>query len=384
MKVECEIRNLTWHFCHEKAVDHSTCFIDNKTLPKNEEQIELKKSNQNENFTGLKITNSLLLYIPNSFHEVFKHIDVLSISNCGLNKISNEILNYFPRLDFLDLSHNELEFLPENLFYGFKYLKYINISFNKLTMINPNIVNSLHKEIWYLDLSCNSRFNIIYSFTNENRTGKKKELKNLLNSVEYPKEKCINDEIFSKVLENLKPFLTDIENYLDNDDFKDFTIILDDESKTKIHKMIFIARSSVFAQIIKNNPDAEELKLKDIPKEIFKDVLKFVYTDIIPNGKEKFIEIYTVAEKLGIKSLTNGLKSEAMKLINEENAFDFLALAIKHKIEDLKEKSIQKIQKVFPDIKLKSDLESQCDQFRKIAETRRALKKMMEEISIVE
>ncbi|KAG5669625.1 hypothetical protein PVAND_017510 [Polypedilum vanderplanki] len=174
--------------------------------------------------------------------------------------------------------------------------------------------------------------------------------------------------------------MNDIEAYLANDDLKDFTIILNNE-KFKVHKMILAARSSVFAEIIKNNPEVEEIKLTDIPTNIFKKVLDFIYFDIIPNSKNDLIEIYDVAKKLKTKSLKNAIEKGLLKKLNNENVFDLFLFALKHKINDLKKISIVRNQEIFPEMNFKNDLTEQFEELRKFSEINRIMKDLSEKLT---
>ena len=58
--------------------------------------------------------------------------------------------------------------------------------------------------------------------------------------------------------------------------FKDFSIKIEDR-EFKVHKFLLAARSPTLAEMIKNNPDADELQLVDISVEIFEKILKYLY-----------------------------------------------------------------------------------------------------------
>ncbi|KAG5669627.1 hypothetical protein PVAND_017512 [Polypedilum vanderplanki] len=430
MEIECEFKSMKWYFNQASNEDRYTCFIEGKQFPAEENTaIEFKGTHSqgytNNNISGLIATNCQLYKIPKTLSVKFTGITRIMFNHCGLKEISNQELRFFPNLYYLNLSHNQLKVLPKYLFQNMANLYYIIISNNKLELIQPDIVDHFSQNIVTFDVSFNSSISTIYTFDGNNRATKKNELKNALKdiyviSMESNKEKLEqelkqkDEEIFqlnlevaktvelaktyeiaakedkkdelkalTNTLEKIKPFIHDIETYLEDEDLKDFTVILLNK-RIKIHKMILAARSSVFAEMIKNNPDAEELRLTDIPVSTFKKVLNFVYTDIIPNGIEQLTEIYVVAEKLKIKSLENAIVSECLEILSNENVFDLLAFAIKYKIDKLKVKSMQKIQEIFPDKSFKVDLTEQCEELKKFAEAKRTMDEMMKKFTMVD
>jgi len=60
------------------------------------------------------------------------------------------------------------------------------------------------------------------------------------------------------------------------------------------------------AEIFRNNPEAANLNLVDIPVDIFEIILKFLYTDELPDENEtNFVQLFVAANRLQIKELKN-------------------------------------------------------------------------------
>jgi hypothetical protein len=98
----------------------------------------------------------------------------------------------------------------------------------------------------------------------------------------------------------------DIEGFLKMEKFKDFKIIIESENskvEVMIHKFLFMARSETFRELIEENPDADELVLKDIRLDIFQSILDFIYEDKISFDESKAREVFVAAEKLKIEEL---------------------------------------------------------------------------------
>jgi hypothetical protein len=426
MQIECEFKTIKWHYSPTYFIEKYTCCISGQNLPVDENaKINFKgvhEAKQNdEGITGLTLINCSLQNIPKYFNGKFKNLYSISIQNCGLKKISNADLKIYPELICLNLNHNELELLSENLLGGMSKLSYVHISHNKLKLVEPNIVDLFSANIKYFDISYNSHVSLIYSFTNDNQTDQKQKLKEELKNAYLVSLKAIMNEdikaknekiteseekvkqleaknreleanavetaakteMLNKTFTNLEPFVNDIEAYLANDNLKDFTLILNDQ-RFKIHKMILAARSSVFAEMIENNPEAEELKLTDIQVATFEDVLKFVNSDIIPSKCHRYAEMYAVAEKLKIKSLKQAIVKKSFESIDNENVFDLLAFALKHNLDELKEKAMQKVNEIFPGKSLRLDLAEQCEKLKKFADAKRILNETMNDLTNVD
>ncbi|KAL7013176.1 hypothetical protein ACKWTF_015234 [Chironomus riparius] len=84
-------------------------------------------------------------------------------------------------------------------------------------------------------------------------------------------------------------------------------------SKVKIHEFLLAARSPILAEILKSNPEVENLNLVEISVEIFKIILKFLYTDELPGGNgTNVLNLFAAAGKLKIEELKNFLGTKLL------------------------------------------------------------------------
>ncbi|KAG5667542.1 hypothetical protein PVAND_015521 [Polypedilum vanderplanki] len=187
-----------------------------------------------------------------------------------------------------------------------------------------------------------------------------------------------------KELQQLKdenPIFNDIKKILSDPDFKDFTINVG-QSSFKVHKTLFAARSATLAEIFKNNPDAQELNLKDIPESIFKAVHDFVYNNQLPEDENSFIEIFAAAARLKIEDLIKRTSAEILTKIDVKNAFEILVLSNKFDHEQMRQKSFKIIQrKIFPNRKLDAELAKQPEKLKKLIEMKTKLDKEQKELN---
>lgn len=178
-----------------------------------------------------------------------------------------------------------------------------------------------------------------------------------------------------------KDFHDDLEAFLIRDeDFKDFTIKIEN-SEFKIHKILFVARSETFAEMIKENPDADELILQDIPVEIFEEILKFLYTDETPKNPENAREIFSAAGKLKIKKLKEISSKILIEELENENKLSELwkifNLGVKFEHEEMKLKAFEEIKKNFPDKNLSESLMDDLEKFNKIIKAKLMLDELI-------
>ncbi|CAG9807464.1 unnamed protein product [Chironomus riparius] len=139
-----------------------------------------------------------------------------------------------------------------------------------------------------------------------------------------------------------------------NESFKDFHIQIDDQ-KLPVHKILLAAQSPTFAEILKNNPDVENLNLVDIPVDIFEKILHFLYTDEFPHKETNFFDLFAAAGKLKMEALKDFAAEKIISMINKENAMDILKLSNKYEHKKLKLEAFLKIKKDHPKIDFKDD-----------------------------
>lgn len=190
-----------------------------------------------------------------------------------------------------------------------------------------------------------------------------------------------NEKLNEKLIKNYKTsqddFASDIKIFLRDENFSDFTIKICDRT-FKVHKFVLAARSSIFAEMIKNNKEATNLELLDIPVDIFNVILDFIYFDKIPLENVDFKNIFIASGRLNLKVLKEFSGKKLLNLVNDENVLEILTIANKYHQEELKKKCFEKIQSMFPDHKIKPDLINDPEKMREFFNEKRALSVMME------
>ena len=107
--------------------------------------------------------------------------------------------------------------------------------------------------------------------------------------------------------------------------YTDITLVSDDQTQFKAHKIVLRACSPVFKKIIDNNPSQHPLiYLRGIQSYEMESILQFMY---LGEGKlyhERMREFIKVAQDLEVKEISDGveLPSEEAEKITEENTHE--------------------------------------------------------------
>jgi len=272
---------------------------------------------------------------------------------------------------------NAFRYLPGDLFEGFKNLQFISFWNCKLEFIEPNILDGLDK-LKHVDFRMNPNYNKCTSIYKDayRSNATLEELKSqllekffsrfqFLGDLRKSKENLtrVND---SKTLLDLqinqhnnskgqpKPvasrLFADLKAHIQDETTKDFRIQIDDR-EFPVHKFLLAARSPTLAEILKNNPEVENLNLVDISMEIFEIILKFLYTDELPGDKgTNFLHLFAAAGKLKIQELKNFAACKIIDTIDAKYAMDALILSNKYEHDGLRQKAFDEVKKQYPRI----------------------------------
>jgi hypothetical protein len=361
LKVPCEFKTDLEYFKEWHGKGCSACIVSTQFIP--EDKVISKFEGQfPQNWTESSITalifkDSVIPRIPTGLIVHFNNMTRLAMNNCQLKEICKEDLRGMTNLYTLRLSNNHLEFLPGDLFAYTPNLCGFDVGNNKIKFIEKGLLDRFETFNW-----ANFKNNIGINL--EHQSGNFVEFKKCLNLAciemketayykinnDIEKLRAENEKLYAMTQKLEKGISDDINVMLQKDDGKDFTIKVD-ETDFEVHKFLMFARSPTFAEMIKNNPDADKLILKDIPQKTFKEILNFIYTDKEPKQDVDMKEIFGAASKLKIKMLKEIASKRLIAGVNAKNAYDFLVFAHKHNHEELKLKSFGEIKKVHPNLK---------------------------------
>ncbi|CAG9797648.1 unnamed protein product [Chironomus riparius] len=412
------MKQLICEFKYDPYIDGRilyACFIKNQQIPADEE-LEFTgrhvSGHSNNNVIDVIFENCDIKKVPQGLTKVFPKMQDLSVWSSNLKKVTKNDLKEYKNLLRFGFCNNEIEFLFGDLFEGFDNVQEVIFSGNEgLKFVEPNILDGLENlnmvnftgnlkyfkrfssvqgdlgnatlaevkaELW--KNFCIDPENIknayqkhkeeiailktfITASDKENQKLKKKEklLQKQIQESEEREKKLLNDLKIEKAehsmlkMSSKNDISKEIKQLLMNDNFKDFTVIIDDR-EFRVHKFLLIARSSTLAEILRNNPQVESLNLIDIPIEIFEKVLKFLYFEEITLEIEtNFLQLFAAAGRLKIEKLKTIVASNILNQITADNALEILSLSNKYENDELRTKSFAEIKKTFPKLILNDD-----------------------------
>lgn len=314
-KVNCTFDHLNWSPYDQISY---SCMVKNMLILENEEiQMIGKHIDGETNLTveAIAFINCGISRVPRGLTITFPNLKKFEIKNSNLMRIVRGDLKEYARCKQLHFSNNQIIFLPGDLLDDCNELDVLCFGKNKIQKIGTDLYNKL-KYLKYVNLSGS------ISRRDEMSPEKTSDAKSKSGNGIYG----------------------DLNKIIRSDEFKDFTILVGEE-KFKVHKFLLAARSQVLADIIKNNIHAECFNLVDISVEIFREILKFIYTDELSNDNIDFLHLFKAAEKLKIQNLSKLTIEKLIMKVNAENAFEMLTLSNKFNNEELRKKSFDEIKK---------------------------------------
>jgi len=374
MEVKNRRKKVAWNkYIPEYAVFNQVCGSKwNKELTFYGKDID---ESCHEHRRAIRFENCVMKKLPKGLSKIFPNLEYLSVIYCGLEEISKEDLSGFKELKVLKVKNNELTSLPDNLFEENGEITHISFRRNKLIQVGGNILKPLIK-LKSADFRDNLNINYLFKGCGHVRKSPSEHIFKLteksLNRLEVKikKTECCSFPCSGGLND-------DIDKLISTDEFKDFKILING-TEFNVHKFLFIARSPVLKELMKQDPVANSVTLEQIPVEIFKNILDFVYDNKFPSD-DVVLETYAAAAKLQIQELKDYTASRLITLLNDDNALKILFMANEYKNSELKLIAFGHIRGFFPDKKLKSELANNPEAVRKLIAAKKEIEKLIEE-----
>ena len=146
-----------------------------------------------------------------------------------------------------------------------------------------------------------------------------------------------------------KQVISDLDNLFSEKNFSDLEITCDEEV-FYCHRNILSARSTFFRTMFQSNMienHTKKVDIKDVRKEVFSEVLKFIYTGKVSDDslKNKARDILAVADKYQIDLLKKLCEAQLISTLNATNCFDLIVVGDLHKAENLKTTALDFVSK---------------------------------------
>ena len=114
------------------------------------------------------------------------------------------------------------------------------------------------------------------------------------------------------------------KNLMETQEFTDVTLISDDQHQYRVHKFILSACSSVFREILLNNPLNSSVYLRGIFHEDLEAILQFIYLGECSLNHTRMNEFLDVAKNLDIKDIGKNVKDgdKESKIVIENHTIE--------------------------------------------------------------
>jgi hypothetical protein len=307
------------------------------------------------------------------------------VFNANIQKLKKDDFLGCGQLKELWLNNLNIEYLPGNLFYHMPNLEIVSVQSCEVKYINSDILDNL-KNLKVAKFNYNARINEFYdSVSNNNNEGiTLEELKQKIKQIGPPSGYDLSeyfeptvmfpDEIIQPINDYLpETVMDDIRKFTDNEKYKDLTVSVDGDD-FKVHKFVLAARSSVLAELIYKNQQST-LELTDMRKEIFHDILTYIYYDELPEINNNAFDLFSAACRFDIDVLKKHAISKMTTGVTAENALEMLIYGKLYDNESLKKNAFDEVKKMFPGKELSEELTEDTDKLKKIINA----KKLMDE-----
>ncbi|KAG5668067.1 hypothetical protein PVAND_016023 [Polypedilum vanderplanki] len=430
--IECEFRYVRDKDDNKELLYE--CFFDNQKIPFGNFVFERQhlEGMTDKDVTSVEFTNCDFDAFPKHFQKLFPKVTHLCIRNSNLGNISRKHITLWRKMIYISIENCKLKHLKGNLFRDLVDLEYISFAYNEIEDIDPDIFKGL-LFLNFVDLRRNKNFNLCFDEDDDDKDActmdkltreifslhQRKQIQLQENKIKELEQKLQFQENFKELLEQqgrnlmaemekknleqnekIKTLEEQIQlqvlkiSKLEKDNWrltkqldvimaeptlKDFTIQIEDRI-FNVHKTLFASQSPVIAEMLKNNPDVQELKLKDLKVPIFEVIYEFIIHGKLPGIEADHLENYAAANRLKIDELSKISEKYLLDKINENNTLEILVLSNKFKNDALEQKSFKIIQsKFFPERKLNNELAKQPEKLKKLIEAKMILEKEFRE-----
>lgn len=412
MEIQCTFEDITSDI--DKEI-YFVCGIKDQKILENQEIKFIGKhevGRSKYDVASIYFHNCEITKVPQGLTKIFPNLKIMDIRISNLKKLTRIDLVEYKNLKEFRCYLNQIEFLPGDLFEDFKNLEYISFYGNHLRTIEPNILDGLTK-LKFVDFRENLNYNKWFSIVpqlkgNSSLEELKHDLRDkffslnsqiakdyclkLQHKIQHLREskeklvdknhklkfkleaekseKSIQAQNFRNQIEVLTLQLqtglhVDLISFIESgESFKDLKIKINDR-EFHVHKLILAGRSPTLAELLRNNPGAENIELVGISVEIFEKILKFIYTDELPRMDDEYLRLFSAAGRLQIEELKNFAAEKAIEQINSTNVIEVFILSNKYGHDGLRKNAYEELRKKYPKIEFKDEW---MDQSRRIVE----------------
>lgn len=142
----------------------------------------------------------------------------------------------------------------------------------------------------------------------------------------------------------LRALASDMGALQNDTDSADTTVVVGDE-EFRVHAAVLSARSSVFKALLHRKGDSKSISLSEIEPDVFKLLLRYLYTGELPQGDAATVEMHqhllVAADRFDVASLFQACECALVCSLSVESAGYTLVLAEQHGAKILKSAALQ-------------------------------------------
>uniref|UniRef100_A0A8I3NAB1 Speckle type BTB/POZ protein like n=2 Tax=Canis lupus familiaris TaxID=9615 RepID=A0A8I3NAB1_CANLF len=157
----------------------------------------------------------------------------------------------------------------------------------------------------------------------------------------------------------------DLGNLWENTRFTDCSFFVRGQ-EFKAHKSVLAARSPVFNAMFEHEMEESKknrVEINDVDPEVFKEMMRFIYTGKAPNLDKMADNLLAAADKYALERLKVMCEEALCSNLSVENVADTLVLADLHSAEQLKAQAIDFINRCSVLQAFRALASAQCPQF---------------------
>lgn len=322
-----------------------------------------EENKTDDDVLGIRFDDCAMDFVPSGFCQIYKNLTILLVFNSDIRKLTMDDFEGCGQLKEIWFNGIKVEYLPGNLLNHMPDLEIVSIQSSMVKYIDTEILDDLPK-LKVAKFNKNDGIDAFYDSVS-NTGVSLEELKEKIKAAQPPPDYPVYIRIN-------KDLLSDMNNFIRIEKYKDFTISVGDED-FKVHKFILASRSTILADMIYNNPSAVTLKLADMKKEIFKDVLNYIYHDKLMDINTNAFEIFSAACRFGLEKLKIHAIRNMTAQITPDNALEMLFYGNGFKNEKLTKKAFEEIKKMIPGRQISEELIDKPEKVKLILNAKKAM-----------
>lgn len=139
-----------------------------------------------------------------------------------------------------------------------------------------------------------------------------------------------NEDLYTEDELNDSNIATNLKAFLLQEKSTDLTLVSMEGKEIKVHKAILMARSSVFSAMFDHETREKQenrVLIEDLSFKILSDLVRFMYSDEVPDIDNVAEDLIQAADKYDVKRLKVLCEVKLAETLNIENAAQMITLA---------------------------------------------------------